>query len=1092
MPRRTDIASVLVIGSGPIVIGQACEFDYSGTQACRVLRAEGLRVVLVNSNPATIMTDPEFADATYVEPITADVVARIIERERPDALLATLGGQTALNTAVALHEAGVLEKYGVQLIGADFEAIQRGEDRQRFKEIVASIGAESARSAICHTMEEVLAAVEHLGYPVVVRPSFTMGGAGSGFAHDEGELRRIAGAGLHASPTTEVLLEESILGWKEYELELMRDRADNVVVVCSIENLDPMGVHTGDSITVAPALTLTDREYQRMRDVAIDVIRAVGVDTGGCNIQFAVDPRDGRLVVIEMNPRVSRSSALASKATGFPIAKIAAKLAVGYTLDEIPNDITGETPASFEPTLDYVVVKVPRFAFEKFPLADPTLTTTMKSVGEAMALGRSFPEALQKALRSLERPEATFHWRGEPGDRAALVAQAALPRDGRLTVVQQALRAGAGLGELAEATGIDPWFLEQVAGINALAEEVRTARELTADLLRRAKRAGFSDRQLGELRGMREEVVRGVRHALGIRPVYKTVDTCAAEFAARTPYHYSSYDEETEVSPRDRPAVLILGSGPNRIGQGIEFDYSCVHAAMTLREAGFETVMVNCNPETVSTDYDTSDRLYFEPLTLEDVLEVHHAESLAGPVAGVIVQLGGQTPLGLAQGLKDAGVQVVGTSPEAIHLAEERGAFGRVLSAAGLPAPRYGLATTFPQAKAIADEIGYPVLVRPSYVLGGRGMEIVYDDDMLEGYIERATQISPEHPVLVDRFLDDAVEIDVDALFDGTDLYLGGVMEHIEEAGIHSGDSACALPPITLGRAEIERIRQSTAAIARGVGVRGLLNVQYALAGDVLYVLEANPRASRTVPFVSKATAVPLAKAAARVMMGETVAQLRAEGVLPPTGDGGTLPLDAPISVKEAVLPFGRFHGVDTVLGPEMRSTGEVMGIDARFGTAFAKSQLAAYAGGLPTRGRAFVTVANRDKRTMVFPVKRLADLGFEILATEGTAEVLHRSGVLATVVRKHFEPDDGTLDAVQRILAGEVDLIVNTPYGVGARLDGYEIRTAAVSRGVPCITTVQGLAAAVQGIEAISRGEVGVRALQEYAVALRADWGSR
>jgi carbamoyl-phosphate synthase large subunit len=1092
MPRRTDIASVLVIGSGPIVIGQACEFDYSGTQACRVLRAEGLRVVLVNSNPATIMTDPEFADATYVEPITADVVARIIERERPDALLATLGGQTALNTAVALHEAGVLEKFGVQLIGADFDAIQRGEDRQRFKEIVASIGAESARSAICHTMEEVLAAVEHLGYPVVVRPSFTMGGAGSGFAHDEGELRRIAGAGLHASPTTEVLLEESILGWKEYELELMRDRADNVVVVCSIENLDPMGVHTGDSITVAPALTLTDREYQRMRDVAIDVIRAVGVDTGGCNIQFAVDPRDGRLVVIEMNPRVSRSSALASKATGFPIAKIAAKLAVGYTLDEIPNDITGETPASFEPTLDYVVVKVPRFAFEKFPLADPTLTTTMKSVGEAMALGRSFPEALQKALRSLERPEATFHWRGEPGDRAALVAQAALPRDGRLTVVQQALRAGAGLGELAEATGIDPWFLEQVAGINALAEEVRTARELTADLLRRAKRAGFSDRQLGELRGMREEVVRGVRHALGIRPVYKTVDTCAAEFAARTPYHYSSYDEETEVSPRDRPAVLILGSGPNRIGQGIEFDYSCVHAAMTLREAGFETVMVNCNPETVSTDYDTSDRLYFEPLTLEDVLEVHHAESLAGPVAGVIVQLGGQTPLGLAQGLKDAGVQVVGTSPEAIHLAEERGAFGRVLSAAGLPAPRYGLATTFPQAKAIADEIGYPVLVRPSYVLGGRGMEIVYDDDMLEGYIERATQISPEHPVLVDRFLDDAVEIDVDALFDGTDLYLGGVMEHIEEAGIHSGDSACALPPITLGRAEIERIRQSTAAIARGVGVRGLLNVQYALAGDVLYVLEANPRASRTVPFVSKATAVPLAKAAARVMMGETVAQLRAEGVLPPTGDGGTLPLDAPISVKEAVLPFGRFHGVDTVLGPEMRSTGEVMGIDARFGTAFAKSQLAAYAGGLPTRGRAFVTVANRDKRTMVFPVKRLADLGFEILATEGTAEVLHRSGVLATVVRKHFEPDDGTLDAVQRILAGEVDLIVNTPYGVGARLDGYEIRTAAVSRGVPCITTVQGLAAAVQGIEAISRGEVGVRALQEYAVALRADWGSR
>jgi len=1090
MPRRDDIASVLVIGSGPIVIGQACEFDYSGTQACRVLRAEGLRVVLVNSNPATIMTDPEFADATYVEPITPEIVTRIIERERPDALLATLGGQTALNVAVALHEAGVLDEYGVELIGADIDAIQRGEDRQRFKEIVASIGAESARSVICHTMADCLDAVGQLGYPVVVRPSFTMGGAGSGFAHDEADLRRIAGAGLQASPTTEVLLEESILGWKEYELELMRDRNDNVVVVCSIENVDPMGVHTGDSVTVAPALTLTDREYQRMRDVAIQVIRAVGVDTGGCNIQFAVNPQDGRLIVIEMNPRVSRSSALASKATGFPIAKIAARLAIGYTLDEIPNDITGVTPASFEPTLDYVVVKVPRFAFEKFPQADPALTTTMKSVGEAMALGRSFPEALQKALRSLERPEAVLHWRGPPGDRAALVEQAGLPRDGRLTVVQQALRAGATVAELHEASGIDPWFLEQLVGINALADEVREARELTGALLRRAKRSGFSDRQVGELRGLGEDVVRGVRHALGIRPVFKTVDTCAAEFEAHTPYHYSTYDEETEVRPRERPAVLILGSGPNRIGQGIEFDYSCVHAALTLREAGYETVMVNCNPETVSTDYDTSDRLYFEPLTLEDVLEVYHAELAAGPVAGVVVQLGGQTPLGLAQPLKDAGVPVVGTTPEAIHLAEERGAFGRVLAAAGLPAPRYGMASTYPEARAIAAEIGYPVLVRPSYVLGGRGMEIVYDDAVLEGYIERATQISPEHPVLVDRFLDDAVEIDVDALFDGDELYLGGVMEHIEEAGIHSGDSACVLPPITLGRAEIDRIRRSTEAIARGVGVRGLLNVQYALVADVLYVLEANPRASRTVPFVSKATAVPLAKAAARVMMGESIAALRASGLLPASGDGGTLPLDAPIAVKEAVLPFGRFHGVDTVLGPEMRSTGEVMGIDALFGTAFAKSQLAAYSGGLPTKGRAFVTVANRDKRSMVFPVKRLADLGFEILATEGTAEVLQRSGVPASVVRKHFQADDGTLDAVQRILAGEIDLIVNTPYGVGARLDGYEIRTAAVTRGVPCITTVQGLGAAVQGIEAVARGEIGVRSLQEYGRALRASRG--
>ena len=1103
MPRRTDIASVLVIGSGPIVIGQACEFDYSGTQACRVLRAEGLRVVLVNSNPATIMTDPEFADATYVEPITPEVVAKIIERERPDALLATLGGQTALNCAVALHERGVLAEFGVELIGADFDAIQRGEDRQKFKEIVAGLSAhleaQSARSVICHSMPDLLAAAGVLGYPVVVRPSFTMGGAGSGMAYDETDLRRIGGAGLAASPTTEVLLEESILGWKEYELELMRDRADNVVVICSIENLDPMGVHTGDSITVAPALTLTDREYQRMRDIAIEVSRAVGVDTGGCNIQFAVNPVDGRMVVIEMNPRVSRSSALASKATGFPIAKIAARLAVGYTLDEIPNDITAKTPASFEPTLDYIVVKVPRFAFEKFPQADPTLTTTMKSVGEAMAIGRSFNEALQKALRSLERPEAVFHWRGDPAalDPAALLAQAALPRDGRLTVVQQALRAGASVAQVAAATAIDPWFLEQIAAINALADRLAAAPELDPRLLRLAKRTGFSDAQIGELRSLPEQVVRGVRHALGIRPVFKTVDTCAAEFAATTPYHYSCYDEETEVAPRATAAVLILGSGPNRIGQGIEFDYSCVHAAMTLREAGYATVMVNCNPETVSTDYDTSDRLYFEPLTLEDVLEVVAAEQAAGPVVGVIVQLGGQTPLGLAQGLADAGVPIVGTSPAAIHLAEERGAFGRVLADAGLPAPRYGMATSYDQAVEITSQIGYPVLVRPSYVLGGRGMEIVYDDAALALALARIRGADPAddihtwaHPILVDRFLDDAVEIDVDALYDGTELYLGGVMEHIEEAGIHSGDSACVLPPITLGRAEIDRIRRSTEAIAAGVGVRGLINVQYALVSDILYVLEANPRASRTVPFVSKATAVPLAKAAARVMMGETIADLRAEGLLPAAGDGGTMPRDAPVSVKEAVLPFGRFHGVDTILGPEMRSTGEVMGIDALFGTAFAKSQMAAYAGGLPTKGRAFVSVANRDKRSMVFPLKRLADLGFEILATEGTAEVLYRCGVVATVVRKHYEPDDGTLDAVQRILAGEIDLIINTPYGVGSRLDGYEIRTAAVTKGVPSITTVQGLSAAVQGIEALIRGEIGVVPLQEYGAAVRARRG--
>ncbi len=1088
MPLRDDIRSVLVIGSGPIVIGQACEFDYSGTQACRVLKAEGLRVVLVNSNPATIMTDPEFADATYVEPITVEVVEKIIAKERPDALLPTLGGQTALNTAIDLAQAGVLERYGVELIGADIDAIERGENREVFKEIVASIGAESARSRICHSLAECLDAVEDLGYPVVVRPSFTMGGAGSGFAHDAEDLRRIAGAGLAASPTTEVLLEESIMGWKEYELELMRDHNDNVVVICSIENLDPMGVHTGDSITVAPALTLTDREFQRLRDIGIDIIRAVGVDTGGCNIQFAVNPQDGRIIVIEMNPRVSRSSALASKATGFPIAKIAARLAVGYSLDEIPNDITAETPASFEPALDYVVVKVPRFAFEKFPDADDTLTTTMKSVGEAMAIGRNFTEALQKALRSLERPESSFGWAGEPpADPAALLAEAGVPRDGRLRLVQQAMWGGATVAQAHAATGIDPWFLDQIALLNDIAEQVRGAQVLDPHLVRLAKRHGFSDRQLGDLLDMPEPVVRGVRHALGIRPVYKTVDTCAAEFAARTPYHYSSYDEETEVEPGERPKVLILGSGPNRIGQGIEFDYSCVHASLTLRDAGYETVMINCNPETVSTDYDTSDRLYFEPLTLEDVVEIYEAEAATGEVAGVIVQLGGQTPLGLAQDLKDLGLPVVGTSPESIHLAEDRGAFGRVLAQAGLPAPRHGTAFSFVEARAIAHEIGYPVLVRPSYVLGGRGMEIVYDDEMLAAYLDRATQINPDHPVLIDRFLDDAIEIDVDALYDGTDLYLGGVMEHIEEAGIHSGDSACSLPPITLGHAEIERIRASTRAIADGVGVRGLLNVQYALAGDVLYVLEANPRASRTVPFVSKATAVPLAKAAARVMMGETIAELRADGTLPEHGDGGSLPIGGPIAVKEAVLPFGRFHGVDTVLGPEMRSTGEVMGIDASFGTAFAKSQSGAYTGGLPTSGCVLVSVANRDKRSMIFPVKRLADLGFDILATAGTAEILRRNGLKVGVVRKHREGPgpNGEPTTIQAINSGDVDLIVNTPFGVGTRLDGYEIRTAAVTHAVPCMTTTAGLAAAVQGIEAARDSLVGVRSLQEHGADL-------
>ncbi len=1104
MPRRADLRSVLVIGSGPIVIGQACEFDYSGTQACRVLRQEGIRVSLVNSNPATIMTDPEFADATYVEPITADVLEKVIARERPDAILPTLGGQTALNAAVALHDAGTLARYDVELIGAGIEAIRAGEDRNRFKEIVTGVGAQVPRSRICHTIADCEAAAAELGFPVVIRPSYTLGGTGSGIARTQADLRRIAGAGLDASPVTEVLIEESVLGWKEFELELMRDRHDNVVIVCSIENIDPMGVHTGDSVTVAPAMTLTDREYQHMRDVAIATARAVGVDTGGCNIQFAVQPQTGRMVVIEMNPRVSRSSALASKATGFPIAKIAARLAIGYTLDEIRNDITGETPASFEPALDYVVVKIPRFAFEKFPGADPVLTTHMKSVGEAMAIGRNFAEALQKAQRSLEDPAAPLSWRRPAGDKAQLLASCKIPHAGRLGTVHQALRAGATVGELAAASGIDPWFIDQIAGIEEEASRLGAAARagaaglagIDAAALRRAKALGFSDAQLGQLTGQTEAEVRAHRLALGVLPVYHTVDTCAAEFAARTPYLYSTYDEQTEVPQGSRPKVIILGSGPNRIGQGIEFDYACVHASFALTGAGFETVMVNCNPETVSTDYDTSGRLYFEPLTLEDVLEVVTAEQATGTVAGVIVQLGGQTPLGLARALAAAGVPVVGTSPEAIHLAEDRGEFGAVLKAAGLLAPRHGTATSVVQAEAVAREIGYPVLVRPSYVLGGRGMEIVYDNSTLADYVRRATEASPEHPVLIDRFLDDAIEIDVDALYDGSELYLGGVMEHIEEAGIHSGDSACALPPITLGQEYITLIRDCTEAIARGVGVRGLLNVQYALAAGVLYVLEANPRASRTVPFVSKATAVPLAKAAARIMLGATVPELRAEGLLPADGDGGTLPLDAPIAVKEAVLPFNRFadasgQGVDTVLGPEMRSTGEVMGIDEVFGTAYAKSQAAAY-GSLPVKGRAFVSVAGKDKRSMIFPVKRLAELGFEIWATRGTGEVLRRNGVHATIVRKHSEGHgpDGEPTIVDRILAGQVDLIVNTPFGgpgqSGFRRDGYEIRTAAVRRGIPCVTTVQGLAAAVQGIEAINRDEVGVRSLQEHAARLR------
>ena len=1097
MPRRTDLNHVLVIGSGPIVIGQACEFDYSGTQACRVLRDEGLTVSLVNSNPATIMTDPEYADNTYVEPITADFVEKVIvqqaERGTPiDALLATLGGQTALNTAVALHENGALERHGVELIGADFEAIQRGEDRQKFKDIVAKVGGESARSAVCYTMAEVRETVAELGLPVVVRPSFTMGGLGSGMAKSLEDVERMAGDGLTASPSANVLVEESIYGWKEYELELMRDSNDNVVVVCSIENVDPMGVHTGDSVTVAPAMTLTDREYQTMRDLGIAILREVGVDTGGCNIQFAVDPKDGRLIVIEMNPRVSRSSAL--------VAKIAAKLAIGYTLDEILNDITKQTPACFEPTLDYVVVKAPRFAFEKFPGADPTLTTTMKSVGEAMSLGRNFIEALGKVMRSLETTRTGF-WTApdEEGWVDDVLTRLRTPTEGRLYDIELALRMGASVEQVAEASAVDPWFVEQINTLVSLRAELLEAPVLDGELLRRAKHSGLSDRQIAALRPelAGETGVRSLRQRLGIHPVFKTVDTCAAEFEAKTPYHYSSYEldpaAETEVAPQtDKPKVLILGSGPNRIGQGIEFDYSCVHAATTLSQAGFETVMINCNPETVSTDYDTADRLYFEPLTFEDVLEVFHSESRSGAggpgVVGVIVQLGGQTPLGLAQRLADAGVPIVGTRPEAIDLAEDRGRFGQVLLDAGLPAPKFGTATSFEQAREIAATIGYPVLVRPSYVLGGRGMEIVYDEQTLHGYITRATQLSPDHPVLVDRFLEDAIEIDVDALCDGTEVYIGGVMEHIEEAGIHSGDSACALPPVTLGRSDIEAVRRATEAIAHGVGVVGLLNVQYALKDDVLYVLEANPRASRTVPFVSKATAVPLAKACARIMLGTSIAQLRQEGMLAAVGDGSSPDPRAPIAVKEAVLPFRRFRrvdgsGVDSLLGPEMKSTGEVMGIDHDFGSAFAKSQTAAY-GSLPLTGTVFVSVANRDKRSLVFPVKRLADLGFRVLATEGTAEMLRRNGIPCQVVRKHFEtPGEGrpVMTAIDAINAGEVGMVINTPYGnSGPRIDGYEIRSAAVSMNIPCITTVQGASAAVQGIEAAIRGEIGVRSLQE------------
>ena len=1072
MPKRTDIHKILIIGAGPIVIGQACEFDYSGTQACKALREEGYEVVLVNSNPATIMTDPEMADRTYIEPITPAVVEQIIAVERPDALLPTLGGQTGLNVGLALAESGVLAKYGCQLIGASADAIRMAEDRALFKQAMSEIGLESARSVLAHSLDEARAVRDEIGLPCVLRPSFTMGGSGGGIAYNKDEFDRMVAFGLELSPVKSLLVEESVIGWKEYEMEVMRDGADNAVIVCSIENFDPMGVHTGDSITVAPAQTLTDKEYQRMRDASLAILRKIGVETGGSNVQFAIEPRTGRMIVIEMNPRVSRSSALASKATGFPIAKIAAKLAVGFRLDEIRNDITRETPACFEPTIDYVVTKIPRWAFEKFPDANPTLTTQMKSVGEVMAIGRTFRESFQKALRGLEVGRFGFGcdkkdtW-GTPEQPAEdeIKAKLATPNAERVWSIRHAFLAGLSVEQIHSLTNIDPWFLHNLRELVLIEARLRAAGSLEGaddDLVREAKRNGFSDRQLAHLWGVDEMEVRRDRKRRGIEAVFKLVDTCAAEFEAVTPYYYSTYEDEDEARVGDKPRVVILGGGPNRIGQGIEFDYCCCQAAFALKEDGFEVVMVNSNPETVSTDYDTSDRLFFEPLTVEDVLNVIER---VRPL-GVIVQFGGQTPLNLAKALEAAGVPIVGTSPESIDLAEDRERFGQIIDRLGLRQTPNGSTVNYDEARRIAERIGYPVLVRPSFVLGGRAMEIVYDEHALSRFVGEAIEASPEHPVLIDKFLEDASEVDVDAVCDGVRTIVGGVMEHIEEAGIHSGDSACAIPPFSLPDEIVAELKRQTYALADALGVRGLMNIQFAVKDGEVYVLEVNPRASRTVPFVSKATGLNLAKAAARVMVGRSLAE---QGITAEIEPGY-------VSVKESVFPFAKFPGVDIVLGPEMRSTGEVMGIDKDFAAAFAKSQMAASCR-LPDSGTVFVSVAARDRNAIVPVAARLASMGFDLMGTSGTAAALASHGIIVAPVRKIAEGRPNLLD---HLANGKIALIVNTPSGKGARTDEGRIRASAVSHGVPCITTIAGAKAALAALERLRQGPLSVYALQD------------